>query len=318
MLSVNREAGFVLGIDLDKHSITFALSDLIGTSVQNEIIELHVSDYDGILKLLIEQIKVYKRKYAHTHYGLVGIAIGIHGIVNKDELIDFVPQHGWQNKTLKKDLEAEIGVDVYIENNANLCSIAENVYKHHQSTNLLSVSLYSGIGLGFIINGALFKGYHGYAGEIGHMIVVPNGLPCSCGNLGCWEQYTSESSFFTKLAVNQRELGDNFEDCHHLFNEQNPIFIKEMAQFILFLSIGLNNLINLYNPEIIVVNSEILRLYPNTVEKLKAHLNSSISHYSELFISDFGKKACIMGACALAIQNFLGVSELCLTASEDV
>ena len=317
MLSVNREAGFALGIDLDKNSITFTISDLIGTSIQTDIIEMQVSEYDVILKLLIEQITCYKFKSAHTRYGLVGITIGIHGIVNKDEIIDFVPQHGWRNKTLKKDLENEIGVNVHIENNANLCSIAEKVYKHHQSNNLLSVSLYSGIGLGFIINGGLFKGFHGYAGEIGHMIVVPNGLPCRCGNLGCWEQYASELSFITQFAENQKEIAFNLEDFQNRINEHDPVFLKEIDRFIMYLSIGLNNLINLYNPEILVVNSEILRLYPNAAEELKAHLSSSISHYSELLISEFGKRACIMGACALTIQNFLGVSELCLTLCEE-
>ncbi|MFB5197023.1 ROK family protein [Neobacillus sp. KR4-4] len=317
MLSVNRDAGFVLGIDLDKNSITFTISDLIGTSVQTEIIELEVSAYDVILDLLIEQIKSYKQRFTPTYYGVVGIAIGIHGIVNKNEMVDYVPQHGWQNKNLKKDLENEIGVKVYIENNANLCSIAEKVYKHHQSSNLLSVSLYSGIGIGFIINGVLFKGYHGYAGEIGHMIVVPNGLPCSCGNLGCWEQYASEMSLFIKLAEKQKDLAFNFEDIQHRIKEHDSAFNEELDQFLYFLSIGLNNLINLYNPEILVVNSEALRLFPDTANKLKTHLSSSISHFSELYISEFGKKACIMGACALALQNFLGVSELCLTLSEE-
>ncbi|MFL6562043.1 MAG: ROK family protein [Bacillus sp. (in: firmicutes)] len=317
MLSINQKVGFALGIDLDKNSITFTLSDISGTPVQTDIIELQVSDYDVTLRLLIEQIKGYKLKFTETRYGLVGIVIGIHGIVNKDEMIDFVPQHGWKNKTLKKDLENEIGVNVYIENNANLCSIAEKVYKHHQSNNLLSVSLYSGIGLGFMNNGELFKGYHGYAGEIGHMIVVPNGLPCSCGNLGCWEQYASEFSFFTQLSKNQKKQDLSFEDIQNWINDQEPYVLKQMDQFIMFLSIGLNNLINLYNPEILVVNSEILRLYPKAAEELKAHLSSTISHYSELVISEFGKKACIMGACALAIQNFLGVSELSLTFSEE-
>ncbi|MEH7072532.1 ROK family transcriptional regulator [Neobacillus drentensis] len=313
MLSVNREAGFVLGIDLDKDSITFTISDLIGTSVQTEIIKLNISAYDTVLKLLVEQIKGYKLKFAPFCYGLVGIAIGIHGIVNKVEMVDYVPQHGWQNKDLKKDLEDLIGVSVYIENNANLCSIAEKVFKHHQSNNLLSVSLYSGIGIGFMINGVLFKGYHGYAGEIGHMIVVPNGLPCRCGNLGCWEQYASELSFFTQLKKYQESQDISYEDIQNRIKEHEPTIINEMDQFIKFLSIGINNLINLYNPEILVVNSEVLRLYPNAVQELKTYLNSTISHYSELVISQFGKKACIMGACALAIQNFLGVSELCLT-----
>ncbi|MEH7081322.1 ROK family transcriptional regulator [Neobacillus drentensis] len=317
MLSVNRDAGFVLGIDLDKNSITFTISDLIGTSVRTDIIELQVSAYDVILKLLIEQINGYKLKFASSCYGLVGIAIGIHGIVNKDEIVDYVPQHGWQNKNLKKDLENETGVNVVIENNANLCSIAEKVYKYHQSNNLLSVSLYSGIGIGFIINGELFKGYHGYAGEIGHMIVVPNGLPCSCGNLGCWEQYASEMSLFIKMDEKQKNLAFNIEEIQYRMKEQDPEFTEKIDQFLYYLSIGLNNLINLYNPEILVVNSEVLRLLPDTVKKLKAHLSSPISHYSELNISEFGKKACIMGACALAIQNFLGVSELCLTLSEE-
>ncbi|MEH6906011.1 ROK family transcriptional regulator [Neobacillus drentensis] len=317
MLSVNRGVGFALGIDLDKNSITFTISDLIGTSIEKEILELHVSEYNFILKILIDQINNYKYKFNHTRYSLVGIAIGIHGIVNKDEIIDFVPQHGWKNKTLKEDLEKAIGIKVYIENNANLCSIAEKVYKHHQCNNLLSVSLYSGIGLGFIINDTLFKGFHGYAGEIGHMIVVPNGLPCRCGNLGCWEQYASELSFITQLAKDQKNLAFNYNDFQNRMIEHDPAFQKEIDRFIMFISIGLNNLINLYNPEILVVNSEILRLYPNAAEELKAHLTSSISHYSELVISQFGKRACIMGACALAIQNFLGVSELCLTLSEE-
>jgi predicted NBD/HSP70 family sugar kinase len=317
MLSVNREAGFALGIDLDKNSITFTISDLIGTLVQTDVLELQVSDYKVILKLLIEQINGYKLKFAQTRYGLIGIVIGIHGIVNKDEKIDFVPQHGWKNKNLKKDLENEIRINVYIENNANLCSIAEKVYKHHQSNNLLSVSLYSGIGLGTMINGELFKGYHGYAGEIGHMIVVPNGLPCSCGNLGCWEQYASEFSFFTQMAENQTKQELSLEDIHNWIIDQEPTVLKQMDQFITFLSIGLNNLINLYNPEILVVNSEILQLYPKAAQELKTYLGSTISHYSELFISEFGKKACNMGACAFAIQNFLGVSNLCLTLSEE-
>lgn len=262
-------------------------------------------------------IKDYIQQCAHARYGLVGVVIGVHGIVNKDEMIYFVPQHQWQNKNLKKDLENEIGIKIYIENNANLCSFAEQVYKHHQSKNLLSVSLYSGIGLGFMVNGELLKGYHGYAGEIGHMIVVPNGLPCSCGNLGCWEQYASESSFFNQLSDNQNKLDLRYENIQNILLEKNPKTCNQMEQYIKFLSIGLNNIINLYNPEILVINSELLRMYPNALTEITAHLTSTISQYCELLLSELGNKACVMGACALAIKNFLGVSELCLTSDEE-
>ncbi|MCM2533814.1 ROK family transcriptional regulator [Neobacillus pocheonensis] len=318
MLSINDQAGFALGIDLDKNTITFTLSTISGTPIRTDTIELPSSNYKIILELLIMHIKDYIQQCAHARYGLVGVVIGVHGIVNKDEMIYFVPQHQWQNKNLKKDLENEIGIKIYIENNANLCSFAEQVYKHHQSKNLLSVSLYSGIGLGFMVNGELLKGYHGYAGEIGHMIVVPNGLPCSCGNLGCWEQYASESSFFNQLSDNQNKLDLRYENIQNMLFEKKPKTCNQMEQYIKFLSIGLNNIINLYNPEILVINSELLRMYPNALTEITAHLTSTISQYCELLLSELGNKACVMGACALAIKKFLGVSELCLTSDEDM
>ncbi|MFZ7946457.1 MULTISPECIES: ROK family transcriptional regulator [Bacillaceae] len=316
MLSINQQAGFVLGIDLDKNSITFALSSISGSLIQIDTIELETVDYNAILALLINHIKGYKRQCSRTRYGLAAVVIGIHGIVNNDEMIYFVPQHHWHNKNLKDDLQNDIGIHVYIENNANLCSFAEKVYKHHQCENLLSISLYSGIGLGIMVNGEAMKGYHGYAGEIGHMIVVPDGVPCSCGNLGCWEQYASESNFIKQLAQNLNKPNLSYHDIQQLILEQDPVISQQMQQYIKYLSIGLNNIINLYNPEILVINSELLQLYPNAVSLIKSNLNSTISHYCELLVSDLGTRACAMGACSFGIKNFLEVSKICLTINE--
>jgi predicted NBD/HSP70 family sugar kinase len=316
MLSINNQAGFALGIDLDKYSITFTLSNLSGALVHSHYIEIETSEYDLILKLLAEQITFYKEKCSHAPYGLIGVVIGIHGIVNNDETIYFVPYHKWHNKNLKADLKNETGVTIIVENNANLCSFAEIVYKHYHSENLLSVSLYSGIGLGIMVNNKLLKGCDGYAGEIGHMIIVPGGLPCSCGNLGCWEQYASESSFMKQLSAAQNKANVTYEDLRVWFTGQDPVINRLMRDYINFLSYGLNNIINLYNPEILVINSELLRLYPNALEEIEAKLTSTLGQYRKLLISEFGKNACSMGACALAIKNFLEVKELSFAFEE--
>ncbi|MBO0961603.1 ROK family protein [Neobacillus sp. MM2021_6] len=313
MLSINQQAGFVLGIDLDKHSVTFALANISGLPVQTDTIHLDTSDYDVILGMLIKQINAYKQQCSEARYGLSGVVIGIHGIVNNDEMIYFVPQHGWHNKNLKDDLQTQTSVSIYIENNANLCSFAEKVYQHHQSENLLSISLYSGIGLGIMVNGDALKGYHGYAGEIGHMIIVPDGIPCSCGNFGCWEQYASESSFMKQLSEKQNTPELSYDAIQKLIRGQEPITCEQMKQYIKYLSIGLNNIINLYNPEILVINSELLRNYQDAVAEIKNHLTSTISHYCELRVSELGNKACVMGACAFAIKKFLNVSTICLS-----
>lgn len=316
MLSINHQAGYSLGIDLDKRVITFTLSDLSGSPLDTHSIEIEASDYNLIVELLANQITQYKQRCSHAPYGLIGVVIGIHGIVNNDETIYFVPYHRWQNKNLKADLQNEIGIQIYIENNANLCSFAEIVYKHYQSENLLSVSLYSGIGLGIMVNSKLLKGCDGYAGEIGHMIIVPDGLPCRCGNLGCWEQYASESSFMKQLSKRHNKESVTYDEINHWFVEEDPVTCKLMKEYIKFLSYGLNNIINLYNPEILVINSELLRLYPNALEEIKAHLTSTVGQYRKLQISEFGKNACSMGACSLAIKNFLEVNELSLAFDE--
>jgi predicted NBD/HSP70 family sugar kinase len=316
MLSINHHAGYSLGIDLDKRVITFTLSDLSGSPLDSRSIEIAASDYNLIIELLAEQIKHYKQRCTHAPYGLIGVVIGIHGIVNNDESIYFVPYHRWHNKNMKADLQNETGINIYIENNANLCSFAEIVYKHYQSENLLSVSLYSGIGLGIMVNSKLLKGCDGYAGEIGHMIIVPDGLPCRCGNLGCWEQYASESSFMKQLSKSHHKENITYDEIHQWFVEQDPVTCELMIDYIKFLSYGLNNIINLYNPEILVINSELLRLYPNALEEIKAHLTSTVGQYRKLQISEFGKNACSMGACALGIKNFLEIKELCLAIDQ--
>jgi predicted NBD/HSP70 family sugar kinase len=318
MLSINHLAGYALGIDLDKSAVTFTLSDLSGTSIDTQSIDLKTIDYNLILTLLAKQIKQYKQKCSLAPYGLIGVVIGIHGIVNNDETIYFAPHHQWHSKDLKSDLINETGINIFIENNANLCAFAEIVFKHYHSENLLSVSLYSGIGLGNMVNSKLIKGCDGYAGEIGHMIIVPDGLPCRCGNLGCWEQYASESSFMMQLSAAQNKENATYEDLRDWFVEQDSVTNMLMNDYIKFLSYGLNNIINLYNPEILVINSELLRLYPNALEEIKAHLKSTVGQYRKLQISEFGKDACSMGACALAIKKFLEVKELSLALEGSV
>jgi len=316
MLSLNHQAGYSLGIDLDKSVITFTFSDLSGSPIDTHTTEVEASDYSLIVQLLAKQITHYKQRCSHSPYGLIGVVIGIHGIVNNDETIYFVPHHRWHSKNLKIDLQNETGINVYIENNANLCSFAEIVYKHYQSENLLSVSLYSGIGLGIMVNSKLLKGSDGYAGEIGHMIIVPDGLPCRCGNHGCWEQYASESSFMRQLSKLHLKEYVSYYEVNQRLAEKDPVTNKLIQDYIKYLSYGLNNIINLYNPEILVINSELLRLYPNALEEIKAYLTSTVGQYRQLEISEFGKNACSMGACALAIKNFLEVEELCLSIGE--
>ncbi|WP_249872576.1 ROK family transcriptional regulator [Oceanobacillus saliphilus] len=317
MLSINGEAGYVLGIDLDYEQIKYRISDLQGNMVYTETVLCNTDDYDESVNVLIKLIQKYKKKYAGSHYGLVQTIIGIHGTVNNDETIFFVPKLQWHSKNLKGDLEKALDMNISIENNANLSSFAERVYKHHHSNNLLTLILSSGIGAGIMIDGKLHKGYDGYAGEMGHMVIWPDGRKCRCGNHGCWELYAAERVVYSSLAEKLSKSSCDFDDLKQLTAENDPTTREVMKTYIKHVSIGLNNIINLYNPETLVINSELLKLYPNAVEELEEYLISSVSSYREIVLSDLGSNASVMGACALAIQNFFEVSEIVFFSDED-
>lgn len=316
MLSINKKIGYVLGIDFDYKHIQYTVADLSGKPVHYESVEFDTDNYEEIVQLLIKQIKSYKSKYSKSRYGLVSAMIGVHGTVNKDESIFFIPTYQWHDKLLKEDLMNELDMEITIQNNANLSAYAERVYKHHESNNLLCIMLSSGIGVGIMIDGQLHKGYHGYAGEMGHMIIATDGEICSCGNRGCWEQYSSETSLLARLSEQLDIPKVTYDDVRNLIAENDPITITLIEQFIVDLSTGLNNIINMYNPETLVLTSEILKMYPDSIEKIKSNFKSTVSKYGSLEISDLGNESCSIGACALAIQRFLEVPELLLTLEE--
>lgn len=313
MLSLNRQAGYALGIDFDDRQLSFTLTDLLGSPIWINVIDIHTVDYDEILPIIIEQIKISEKKCLGSRYGIVGIVIGIHGLVTKDEVIHYVPHFNWVDVNLKADLAKETDIDIHIQNQANLCAFAERVYIYHQTDHLLCVTLYSGIGLGLMIKDDFFKGHDGYAGEISHMIVVPDGKPCSCGNHGCLGKYASESSFFKELSEDKQMNNLTYEQIQKWLDEGNEDVLNKMDQFIYYLSVGLNNVIHFYNPDRLVLDSELLRLYPESINKIKANLSSSICDSCDIILSTIGKKAAGLGGCALAIKDFLDVPMLDLT-----
>ncbi|MFS0820137.1 ROK family protein [Bacillus sp. 1P02SD] len=317
MLSINEDAGYVLGIDVDYKSIIYTISNLKGKPVFENEEKVDTDDYDSIIKTLIGKIKEYQLHFSDSPYGVVNAIIGIHGTVNKQiGSIRFNPRYKWVQKNIKEDLQKELSIPIFVENNANLSAYAEKVYKHHHSNNLLTLILTSGIGSGMIIDGELQKGFHGYAGEMGHMIIFPNGDACRCGNHGCWELYASETKFLRNLETEINQTNLSIADIQNFLKTDHIIVKSFIDRYLQYVSIGLNNIINLYNPETIVINSRLLKIYPGSVEKLKGNLISSVSEYGEIVLSDLGNYSCVLGACALGIQHFLDVHNIQLYLPE--
>jgi glucokinase len=129
-------------------------------------------------------------------HAVVAVGIGAAGFVEETRsTVLFAPNLAWRDEPVQKRIEDRIGMQVLVENDANAAAWAEVILgaaRGHQDAMLITVG--TGIGGGIVINGELYRGRWGAAGEPGHYRVVPHGRLCGCGNRGCWEQYASGSA----------------------------------------------------------------------------------------------------------------------------
>ncbi|BAB04419.1 ROK family transcriptional regulator [Halalkalibacterium halodurans] len=316
LLTLNENAAFTLGIDLDIKTLTFMLCNLKGAVIKKEQWKLANVDFDDVVNEMISLIQSFLKDIPASKYGVVGIGIGIHGIVDNDETIAFTPGHHWSNVNVKQPIEQAVNIPVVVENSTNLCALAENVVSDHEADNLLCISSFSGVGMGLIVHNAIYKGFHGYAGEVGHMIIVPEGKPCRCGNKGCWELYASEKALYQEISESTKREHVDRDVVLALIEAGDEETLKKLDQFIYYFSLGLNNIINSYNPETIVISSGLMPHLPNIEHKIQSHLHSKISHYKTLKISNLGKEACALGACFIGIKQFLEINTLKLSATK--
>jgi glucokinase len=139
-----------------------------------------------------------------SRHAIAGVGIGAAGFVDEScSTVLFAPNLGWRDEPVKKRVEERIGMPVIVENDANAAAWAEaKLGAARDERHVMLITVGTGIGAGIIVDGALYRGRWGTAGEPGHYRVVPDGRLCGCGNRGCWEQYASGNA----LVSEAREL----------------------------------------------------------------------------------------------------------------
>jgi glucokinase len=204
------------------------------------------------------------------HLGATGsIGVAVPGLVNRDGvLIAAANLTGVKMLPLRELLEDRTGLRVAVDNDNTVACLAE--WKHGAGRgvdDLLLVGLGTGIGGGFVSGGALQRGHNGFAGEFGHMIVQPHGIPCPCGQSGCWERYASGNSLgyhareaaalgrLDSVSVAAGSIDDiRGEHVTAAARAGDPEAVAVIATFAEWVALGLVNLTNLFDPGTIVIS----------------------------------------------------------------
>lgn len=303
LLEINKGCGYSISIDLSNDYITFFTANLMG---ENCTLKRFPNTFDAntLLPGLTRLTKEVQAQLPGSIYGLIGICIGIHGVVHKNQPV-FVPYAAYQEVDYASCLEAIFQVPVLVENEANLSVLGEWAYCFH-THNMLSISVHSGIGVGIIMNDQLISGQNGYAGEFGHSIISVDGRPCPCGNHGCLEQYSSERVLLGELSEKKGKKIDA-EGFQILYLKHDSDACYTMQLFIKYMSVAISNLLTTFNPEIIVLNSSFTMNFPKTTSSIQSQIKNKMAPYCNLVPSKLQDTAILLGGIYLCSRKFLGL-----------
>lgn len=310
LLVFNKNAGYAIGVELAANYILTILIDLEGNKLYSDYFEFVNESMETLKSILIERIRLVTNHAPESRYGIIGIGVGVHGFVNENQIVIYSPHSNWDKIDLKNLLEVHFNLPVFIDNEANAGAYGEKLYGAiKDSNNSIFVSVGTGIGLGIIVNNELYRGSAGVSGEMGHTTIESNGKKCDCGNQGCWELYASESTFFKNLSKVKDGRVMTLEMANKMIQENDGDILMEIEKFGHYLGIGLTNLNNTFNPDSIILRSNLIEANPIILKSIKKAVTKRISRYipvkSEICISQLSRNAASLGAASFMVKKFL-------------
>ena len=328
LLEINPQAGGIIGAEVGVDFVALALTDFTGNILWRQVENVYSAETQEttlakILSLTDRAIEVCK---AHNLY-LLGLGLSVPGTVDLERgILVFAPNLQWRNVPLRKIFAERTGLNVFVENDANAAAIAEHLFgTARHSEDFIFVVAGIGIGSGLFLNGELYRGRDGFAGEIGHTPIVaePYQTLCHCGNRGCWETYANQHSLIQRV---QSRLDDNRESVipSLLIEQKTPLSIsivkqaadqgddvalEALAEIGTALGLGFASLIDIFNPEKIILGGTLSTagnyLLPSIKSTSEKHSLLSVNPKTAILLSEFATDAILIGAISIVVDDIL-------------
>jgi glucokinase len=324
-LKVEKRMKKLIGIDLGGTSVKFAILTPDGEILQKWSIDTDIqNDGKKIVPNIIDSINYHLDLYGFTADDFLGIGMGSPGIVDRQKgTVIGAYNLNWRTlQPVKQLIEAGTNLPFYIDNDANVAALGEGWKGAGEGgANVVFVTLGTGVGGGVIAEGKLIHGKSGAAGEIGHIVVEPNGYPCTCGNHGCLEtvasatgvvrlaqdiavEFTGDSQL-KQLIDGGQEVTSKIVFDHAKQGDQLALAVIDKFYFYLGLACG--NIANILNPEAIVIGGGVSAAGDMLLKGVGKYLNKfafpQVRTSTKIKLAQLGNDAGVIGAASLAILS---------------
>jgi predicted NBD/HSP70 family sugar kinase len=329
-LHVRRDAAYLVGVDLGSFYLRTVVTDMLGNVVHRAQIETNLpAGREQVLLRTFEAIRTAMRDGGVPRKSIRGIGIGHSGIIDSltGTVLSF-PRPGqmteWKNVPLREMIEDDFSLPCILEDSVRAIALAERRYGHARELNdFVYIDVGMGIGAGIVLDGKLYRGFGGGAGELGHMTVEENGPLCCCGNNGCLEMMASCAAIMraARNAIEQgvdsriRELvsGDfrqlSIEVIAQAAQENDSLAFRVLDEAVAHIGVALADLVNLLNPGVVIFGGPLFRSAPHLLNALKRVLKQRALERSanqvQLCVSHLGSEAGALGAARAASEKVL-------------
>ncbi|MEG0888946.1 MAG: ROK family protein [Bacteroides sp.] len=309
---------YVIGIDLGGTSVKYALIDEEGNFLFEgklpSYAEVSAEAVIGQLTKAIEEVTAFA---ATNRWGVSGIGLGTPGIVDATGRIVLGGAEnikGWENLPLANRLELATGLPTRLANDANLMGLGETMYGAGRgATDVLFLTVGTGIGGAVIIDGKLFTGFGGRGTELGHVPLIANGEACACGSVGCLEHYASTTALVRRFTQRSTETGRTYggeeingELIVRLYKAGDALATECLDEHCDYLGHGIAGFINIFSPQRVVIGGGLSEAGSFYIDKLRERAQryaiADCALNTEIMAAELGNKAGCMGAASLVKQ----------------
>jgi predicted NBD/HSP70 family sugar kinase len=310
-LCISPAAGILVGARLEPRKIRLITTDLAGSALRRLDVSGSTNIHEAIA--LFHQGLARIIRESAPELTVRGIGVGVPGLMDRAGCLQLAPNLGWSGP-IQPLLQEGLDAPVYVDNDANAAAIAERLFGACQGCeNFVYLSCHSGIGGGLFLGGRLYRGTQGFSGEIGHVTVVPGGRSCGCGKRGCLETYASEAGILRTLV----ERGQSFDDLvgvAEAAGRGEATVLETLDQVGQSLGLALSSLVNILNPEMMVLGGTLANVFRFLQDGLHRTLDANVMalHRAGLrvILSPLGSEVVPMGGIALAMDGFLSAPRL--------
>ena len=314
LLALNPNGGFVVGLKVTEENVTGALTNLETTVIEKHTLPIRDKSLETVISSIVDVVAKLEDQASIEQQNLVGVGIGLAGIVDAERgVLRNSPIFGWHEVPLADLLQSRLKVPVFIDNDVNTFTLTEQWFGKGQGVdNYLSVTVGRGIGMGIVVNGQLYQGVKGGAGEFGHTVIDPDGPMCDCGKRGCLEAYASDPALVRaaqKVFENGgiRKYMNSIEELQTLAEEGEAGALSVYSAAGEMLGRGIANLINIFNPELIIIGGEGVRAGDLLFEQMRASIAKNVmpglAEDTEIKIELWNDDAWARGAAGLVLRE---------------